>query len=60
MFISKVTRDFLIKVAEASKAAMTAEMTAFINELVARGRYADVTSDEIEKFDGLFDAMEGA
>ena len=56
--INEMTRNDMVKIAEASPAEMTAEMAAFLAELVKKGKYAKPTDDEFDVFDELFDAME--
>ena len=58
--INEVTRNDMVKIAEASPAEMTVEMEAFLAKIVEGGKYAKATEDEIELFDELFDAMEEA
>jgi hypothetical protein len=58
--INEMTRNDMVKIAEASTAKMTAEMEAFLAKLVENGKYAKATGDEFDKFDELFDAMEEA
>mgnify|MGYP001258362038 CR=1 FL=1 len=58
--INEVTRNDMVKIAEASPADMTADMEAFLAELVVKGKYAKPTGDEFDLFDELFDAMEEA
>jgi hypothetical protein len=55
-----MTRNDMVKIAEASPAEMTAEMAEFLAELVKKGKYAKPTGDEFDVFDELFDAMEEA
>jgi hypothetical protein len=56
--MSQITRQFLIEVAEASRAEVTSAMGVFIARMKQRPRYAAATEDEIEAFDVLLDAME--
>ncbi len=56
--INEMTRNDMVKIAEASPAEMTAEMAEFLEELVKQGKYAKPTGDEFDVFDELFDAME--
>jgi len=58
--INEMTRNDMVKIAEASSAKMTAEMEAFLAELIENGKYAKPTGDEFDLFDKLFDAMEEA
>ena len=58
--INEMTRNAMVKIAEASPAKMTAEMAEFLAELVKKGKYAKPTGDEFDVFDELFDAMEEA
>jgi hypothetical protein len=55
-----MTRNDMVKIAEASPAKMTTEMEAFLAKLVEDGKYAKPTGDEFDLFDELFDAMEEA
>ncbi len=58
--INEMTRNDMVKIAEASPAKMTTEMEAFLAKLVEDGKYAKPTGDEFDLFDELFDAMEEA
>ena len=58
--INEMTRNDMVKIAEASPAKMTIEMEAFLAKLVEEGKYAKPTVDEFDLFDELFDAMEEA
>ena len=58
--INEMTRNDMVKIAEASSAKMTAEMEAFLAELIENGKYAKPTADEFDLFDELFDEMEAA
>jgi hypothetical protein len=58
--INEMTRNDMVKIAEASPAKMTAEMAEFLEGLVKKGKYAKPTGDEFDMFDELFDAMEEA
>ncbi len=55
MIIEKIDRDFLIRVAAALPGGMSRELAAMVDELKAKGRYAEATEDEIEVFDVVYD-----
>lgn len=56
--IQKLTRNDLIKIAEGSNYTLSLMMDAFINGMIKRGRYAEATQDELQRFDMLLDLME--
>ena len=56
--IRNTTRDDLIKIAENSNYTLSLMMEAFINGMIKRGRYADATQDEIQRFEMLLGLME--
>lgn len=58
MLLIKMTRNDMVKIAEASLATMTVEMKAFLETLIEAGRYAEPTDDEFDLFDKLLDEME--
>jgi len=60
MFIEKITRDFLINVAEAATFKMTDDLNMIVANLITAGRYTEATEDEIEAFDVAFDAADDA
>lgn len=56
--IRNTTRDDLIKIAENSNYTLSLMMEAFINGMIKRGRYAEATQDELQRFEMLLDLME--
>ena len=58
--INEMTRNDMVKIAEASPYKMTAEMEVFLAKLIEDGKYAKPTDDEFDLFDELFDALEDA
>lgn len=56
--IRNTTRDDLIKIAENSNYTLSLMMEAFINGMIKRGRYAEATQDELQRFEILLDLME--
>ena len=53
-----VSRDFLIKVAEASEACNDPRLVNEIQKLKDAGRYGDATNEEVDLFDVVFDEAE--
>lgn len=59
MQISRITRSFLISIAESSPAPMTNHMRRLIAVLTARGQDGYATEVEVLYFKDLIDKMEG-
>tara|TARA_R100000995_G_C3451846_1_gene108566 strand:+ start:503 stop:691 length:189 start_codon:yes stop_codon:yes gene_type:complete len=58
MLLPKMTRDDMVKIANASLATMTEEMEWFLSKLIEYGKYAEPSEIEFYLFDKLLDEME--
>ena len=57
-YFSKLTRNDMVEIANASLATMTVEMEWFLSKLIEHGKYAEPSEIEFYLFDKLLDEME--